>query len=439
MAENTRTKKLIITGVAVAVLAGGGYGYYSYSHKAAAPAATGHEGMAGMGGPSIAVSSDKVVLDAKARQLAGVQTAKVEKKALTKEIRTTGKIALNETGRAYITSRVMGRVDELYINSEGQYIAPGQAIAAVYSPDYIAAQEEYILAIDTVNKLKNASRDLVQVNNRLLEAARRKLELLGIARDDIEHLAQTRQPSTLMTLRAQFGGTVLEKQVLPGGYIMAGEKLFAISDLSTVWLYADLYEKDVAAVQVGQEVAVTTPAYPGETFTGRVSFINAVLEDATRTVKVRIELSNPEGKLKPNMFANATVNVPLGETLVIPSSGLLDTGKRKVVFIAQGEETFVKRDIVTGQETQGYIQVLSGLNPGDTVVTAATFLIDSQTQLGAFGSHSGHGGNKQAATPPAAAPQSSVPAPASSAPQSSAPAPASTAPPVKAGGEHSGH
>ncbi|WP_425058169.1 Multidrug resistance protein MdtA [Sporomusa carbonis] len=425
MADSIRTKKLIITGVAIAVLAGGGYGYYSYSHKSAAPAATGHEGH-GNAAPSMSVIGDKVVLDAKARQLAGVQTATVEKKALTKEIRTTGKIALNETGRAYITSRVMGRVDELYVNAEGEYIAPGQAIAAVYSPDYIAAQEEYILAIDTVNKLKSASRDLVQVNNRLLEAARRKLELLGVSSDDIEHLAHTRQPSTLMTVRAQFGGTVLEKQVLPGGYIMAGEKLFAISDLSTVWLYADLYEKDVAAVKVGQEVAVTTPAYPGETFTGYVSFVNAVLDDATRTVKVRIELSNPEGKLKPNMFANATINVPLGETLVIPSSSLLDTGKRKVVFIAQGEDTFVKRDIVTGQETQGYIQVLSGLNEGDTVVTAATFLIDSQTQLGNFGSHAGHGGgNKPAATPPAAAPQS-IPAP-------------SAQPAAPQANEHSGH
>lgn len=425
MADSIKAKKFIITGIAIAVLAGGGYGYYNYSHKAAAPAVTGHEGH-GSAAPGMSVSGDQVVLDAKARQLAGIQTAKVEKKALAKEIRTTGKIALNETGRAYITSRVMGRVDELYVNAEGQYIAPGQAVAAVYSPDYIAAQEEYILAIDTVNKLKNASRDLVQVNNRLLEAARRKLELLGIPGEDIEHLAHTRQASTLMTVRAQFGGTVLEKQVLPGGYIMAGEKLFTISDLSTVWLYADLYEKDIAAVQVGQEVAVTTPAYPGETFAGRVTFINAVLDDTTRTVKVRIELSNPEGRLKPNMFANAMINVPLGETLVIPSSSLLDTGKRKVVFVAQDENTFVKREIVTGQETQGYVQVLSGLNPGDTVVTAATFLIDSQTQLGSFGSHAGHGSNKQQANPPAAATQNSAPA-------------SSAQPSAPKANEHSGH
>ena len=428
MADSTNTKKLIITGVAIAVLAGGGYGYYSYTHKQAAPAATGHEGH---GAPAATTATgDKVVLDAKARQLAGVQIAKVEKKALVKEIRTTGKIAMNEGGRAYITSRVMGRVDELYVNAEGEYIAPGQAIAAVYSPDYIAAQEEYLLAMDTVYKLRNASKDLVQINSRLLDAARRKLELLGVPADDIEHLNHTRKANTHMIVRAQFGGTVLEKPVLSGAYIMAGEKLYAVSDLSSVWLYADIYEKDIAALQLGQEVAVTTTAYPGETFTGRVSFINATLDDATRTVKVRIELANPEGKLKPNMFASATVKVPLGETLVIPSSSLLDTGKRKIVFIAQGEDTFVKRDVVTGQETHGQIQVLSGLNAGDTVVTAATFLIDSQTQLGAYGSHAGHGASKQSANPPAAAPQSSAPAPQ---------APAQTAPPAKAGGEHSGH
>ncbi|EAX47351.1 efflux transporter, RND family, MFP subunit [Thermosinus carboxydivorans Nor1] len=421
MVDSTHKKKIIIAGVAVAVIAGGTFAYYN-SHKQMPAAAThaGHGGSAAV----VKVDGEKVVLDAKARQLAGVQTAVVEKKALTKEIRTTGKIAINENGRAYITSRVMGRVDELYVTAEGEYIEPGQVIAAVYSPDYIAAQEEYILAIDTVDKLRGASRDIVQMNNQLLQAARRKLELLGVPAQDIEHIAHTRQPNTHMAVRAQFGGTVLEKQVLLGAYIMPGEKLYAVSDLSSVWLYVDLYEKDVANVQVGQTVTVTTPAYPGETFTGVVSFINPVLDDATRTVKVRVEMANPAGKLKPNMFANATIKVPLGETVVIPASSLLDTGKRKVVFVAQGEDTFVKRDIVIGQEANGYIQVLSGLQPGEVVVTAATFLIDSQTQLGNFGSHAGHGGGgKPQASQPAAVPQ----------------APANPAPSGKAGGEHAGH
>jgi len=220
---------------------------------------------------------------------------------------------------------------------------------------------------------------------------------------------------------------VMEKSILPGAYIMPGDKLFTLSDLSAVWMYADIYEKDLAGVQAGQQVQVASNAYPGASFGGVVTFINPVLDDATRTVKIRVEMTNPEGKLKPNMFVNAGIKVPLGESLVIPASSLLDTGTRKVVYIAQGEDTFVKRDITTGQEADGYIQVLSGLQPGDVVVTAATFLIDSQTQLGSFGGHAGHGGSKSGGTAPAPAPQAAPSAPANSAPQA---APA---------GDHSGH
>ncbi|BBB89601.1 MAG TPA: efflux RND transporter periplasmic adaptor subunit [Methylomusa anaerophila] len=427
MIETLRTKKGMIIGVAAGILAAGAAaGYYMYVHNKPAVSAVDHSAHQTAGA---AVAGDTVRLDAQARQLAGVQTAQVVARQLNKEIKTTGKVALNESSRAYITSRVEGRVDELYVTAEGDYIAPGQAIAAVYSPTYIAAQEEYILALDSVQKLRGAGKDVVQINNRLLDAARRKLQLLGIPDGDIAHLEHTRQSNTYMTVRAQFGGTVMEKLLLPGAYIMPGEKLYTLSDLSTVWMYADLYEKDIAGVQVGQEVSVTSNAYPGETFSGRVTFINPVLDDATRTVKVRVEMDNPAGKLKPNLFVNAVINVPLPESLVIPVSSLLDTGTRKIVYVTQGKDTFVKRDIVTGQEADGYIQVLSGLSPGDTVVTAAAFLIDSQTQLGQFGSHAGHGGHSGA---------SSGAAPAPAAGTQTAPA-IPGAPPAASGAEHSGH
>jgi Cu(I)/Ag(I) efflux system membrane fusion protein len=427
MTDWIKANKWIVLGVIVVLAAAGGWGYSKYAAKKAVPAgqqAAADSGHAGHGG-----GAEVVKLDAKARQLAGVQTATVAKRPFTKDIKTTGKIALNESNRAFITSRVEGRIDELYVTAEGQYISPGQAIAAVYSPTYISAQEEYLLALDSIQKLRGASREIVQLNNRLLEAAKRKLILLGIPEGDIEHLSHTRQVSNLMTVRAQFGGTVMEKSVLPGAYIMPGEKLYTLSDLSSVWLYADIYEKDIAGVQVGQPVAVTAAAYPGQNFDGVVTFVNPVLDDATRAVKVRIEMANPDGKLKPNMFVNAAIGLQLGESLVIPVSSLLDTGSRKVVYVAQAEDTFVKRDIVTGQEADGYVQVVSGLQPGETVVTAATFLIDSQTQLGSFGGHSGHGGSKSggaaSAPVPAPAPQS---APAAPAPQN-----------APAAGGHSGH
>lgn len=399
MIEKLRAKKKILIGVTAGVLVVGGAGYY-YTVQHNKPAATDHSGHQ-MSGPVMAMG-DTVTLDAKARQLAGVQTAEAVVKSLTKTVKTTGKIAMNESGRTYITSRVEGRVDELYVTAEGETIAPGQAIAAVYSPTYVAAQEEYLLALDNVEKLKNAGKDVVQINNRLLEASRRKLQLLNVADDDIAQLEATRQPSDHMTVYAQFGGTVLEKLLLPGSYIMPGEKLYSLSDLSTVWMYADIYEKDIAGIAPGQPVEVTSAAYPGETFTGRVTFISPMMDDATRTVKVRVEMANPGGKLKPNMFVNANVQIPLGDSVVIPESALLDTGSRTVVFVAQSEDTFVKRDVVTGQYADGYVQILSGLQPGETVVTAATFLIDSQTKLGSFGSHAGHGGG--ASGNPAAAP-----------------------------------
>lgn len=401
MIEKLSKKKKLIIGVTAGVLVTGSVGYYTYLQQK--PAVVMDHSAHQAGSSPVMAMGDTVTLDAKARQLAGVQTAQVVMKALNKDIKTTGKIAMNESGRTYITSRVEGRIDQLYVSADGETIAAGQAIASVYSPTYIAAQEEYLLASQSVEKLKGAGKDVVQINNRLLEAARRKLQLLGVSEEAIYQLEQTGQANDHMTIYAQFGGTVLEKLLLPGAYIMPGEKLYSLSDLSTVWMYADVYEKDLAGVQVGQPVVVTNGAYPGETFNGQVSFINPVLDDATRTVKVRVNMVNVGGKLKPNMFVNANIQIPLGDSLVIPESSILDTGNRKVVFVAQSEDTFVKRDVVVGQQADGYVQILSGLQPGETVVTAATFLIDSQTKLGSFGSHAGHGGGesqKQASPTP---------------------------------------
>lgn len=420
MIEKIKAKKKLIIAVTAGVIVTGAGTYYYYANTSNTSAVN-HS--AHQTASPISVAGDVIKLDAKARQLAGVQTAQAAVRSLGKEIKTTGKIAMNESGRTYITSRVEGRVDELYVTAEGEYIAPGQAIASVYSPTYIAAQQEYLLALENVQKLKGAGKDVVQINNRLLEAARRKLQLLNVSDGDIAHLEHTRQLNDHMTIYAQFGGTVLEKLLLPGTYIMPGDKIFGLSDLSVVWMYADIYEKDLAGIQPGQSVTVTSGAYPGETFTGQVTFINPVMDDATRTVKVRVEMPNPGGRLKPNMFVNADIRIPLGDSLVVPESSLLDTGTRKIVFVAQDEDTFVKRDVVVGQSAEGYIQILSGLQPGDTVVTAATFLIDSQTQLGSFGSHAGHGGgNKAAATPTAPVEAPSLPGT-----------------PPASGGDHSGH
>jgi Cu(I)/Ag(I) efflux system membrane fusion protein len=404
-------KKIII--VTVCVLAIGGAGYYYkvqpddlknlwaravviasdyYSNLQRNKPSMASSDVTRPGSPPIMAMDNTVTLDAKARQLAGLQTERVAVKTLNKTIKTTGKVAMNENGRTYITSRVEGRIDKLYITAEGEYIAPGRAVASVYSPTYIAAQEEYLLILGSAEKLKNAGKDVVEINKHLRDAAKRKLKLLNVPDRDIANLEKTRQAKDHMTIYAQFGGTVLERQVLSGTYIKQGDKMYSLADLSTVWLYIDVYEKDLGSVSTGQPVTVTSGAYPGESFTGKVTFISPLMDDATRTVKVRVEMANPKGKLKPNMFMNASIENPLTARMVIPESAILDTGDKSVVFVTRGENTFAQREVVTGQSAEGYIQILSGLQPGETVVTAATFLLDSQTKLGSFGSHGGHGG-----------------------------------------------
>ncbi|GHV92822.1 hypothetical protein AGMMS50268_33250 [Spirochaetia bacterium] len=327
----------------------------------------------------IVVSGDTVTLNDLARQLAGVQTAKAALRNLRKDIRTTGKIVINERARTYLTSRVEGRLERLYVAAEGEYIYPGQALGEVYSPAYISAQEEYV-------QLSGGG------NTGLQEAARRRLSNLNVPEADIRRLEQTGTVRQYMPLYAQFGGIVLERQIAPGAYIRQGDRLYSLVDLSTAWINADIYEKDIANVRVGHEAVITSQAYPGETFTGKVVFINPVLDDVTRTLKVRVELDNSEGKLKPNMFVSASIRVPLGESIVIPESAILESANGQMVFWAQNENTFVRHAVTAGQYANGYVQILSGLEPDDIVVSAAAFLLDSQTKLGAFGGH-GHGGS----------------------------------------------
>jgi Cu(I)/Ag(I) efflux system membrane fusion protein len=272
---------------------------------------------------------------------------------------------------------VEGRLERLYVAAEGEYIYPGQVLGEVYSPAYIAAQEEYLQLLD---------------NAGLRDAARRRLSILNVPETDILRLEETKQTREYMPVYAQFGGIVLERQMLPGAYIRPGDRLYSLIDLSIAWITADIYEKDIAKVRTGLEAVITSQAYPGETFTGRVVFISPVLDDITRTLKVRMELDNREGKLKPNMFVGARIRVPLGESIVIPETAILESAEGQMVFWARDENTFVRHAVSTGQYSNGYVQILSGLDDGDTVVSAAAFLIDSQTKLGALTSHGGHGG-----------------------------------------------
>jgi Cu(I)/Ag(I) efflux system membrane fusion protein len=380
---NAKTKLFVILGVLILIIAG--FGYFGMK-----PAEAVYQPQFSATAPII-TNGDTVTLSERSRQLAGIQTAKAVTREFRKDIKTTGKITMNENARAYITSRVEGRLERLFVNAEGEYIYPGQIIGEVYSPAYMAAQEEYLQMLDNADKSQNASQGA-----RLMEAARRKLQLLSVTDNDIRRLESERKSKAYMPVYAQFGGIILERQALPGGYIRPGDKLYSLVDLSKVWINTDVYEKDIANVRVNQEAVISSQAYPGETFTGRVVFVSPVLDDLTRTLKVRVELENREGKLKPNMFVRVAIRVPLGKSLIIPESAILESADGQMVFWAQSEDTFVKHAVTAGQYANGYVQILSGLEPDDIVVSAAAFLIDSQTKLGTFSSHD-HGGGGHSA------------------------------------------
>lgn len=391
MIERLRSKKmwLYCTAIVIFVIVIGLYFYSGNNmsqNQKKAPATQDASPIMAMG--------DTIVLDEKARQLIGLKTETVSSQTLEKDIRATGEIGINDRGKTYLTSRIEGRIERTTIGSDGEYVSAGQAIATAYSPTYIAAQEEYLLALDNLEKFKNSDPNIIKINQSLKEAARQKLRLLNIPQDEISHLEHTRKANQEMTIYAQFGGAILEKQLFPGQNIMPGDRLLGLANLSTVWVSANIYESDIASLNIGQSAIIKLNAYPDDAFGGQVVFVSPTMDPTTRTVKVRIEVGNSSGKLKPGMFADVIFRTALGESLVIPESSILDTGSQKFVYVAQDANTFKRREIIVGQSANGSVQVASGLSLGEEVVTSAAFLIDSQTKLGSFGNHSGHGGSK---------------------------------------------
>ena len=328
------------------------------------------------------VSGGEVELSPADMQAAGVATAPVERKPLVREIRAAGTIEADETRVARIAARVAGRLDRLDLDFTGQEVRRGAPIYSIYSPELVTAQRELLLAIDNLARARAAgSAQYVASAESLLEASRDRLRLWGIDGDQIDRLERSGEVETALVVRSPVSGTVLEKQVVLGQYVTAGQDLYLLADLSQVWLQARVYEHELPGVRKGQHAVVSLGAVPGREFRGRVRFIDPVVDPATRTARVRVELSNPGGTLKPGMFANAELRVDLGQRLVVPRGALLDTGTREVVYVKTGQGRFVAREVRVGERAGDVVEVVDGLTAGEEVVTAASFLVDSQSQL----------------------------------------------------------
>ena len=323
-----------------------------------------------------------VTLDLRRQQLVGVRTAPVERGPMTRTIRAVGIVRYDETRLADINLKVEGWIRDLYVDYTGKPVSKGEPLFTLYSPDLLATQQEYLLALTTRDQFRTSQiADARERTERLVDAARTRIALWDLPADQLRALEETRQPQTAVTFRSPAAGYVIEKQAVQGMHVMPGQTLYKVADLSRVWVEADIYEQDMALLRVGQSATVTLDAYPDERFAGRAIYIYPFVQENTRTVRVRIAFPNRGGRLKPGMYANVALEAPRGTATTVPSSAVLDSGTRQMVFVAEGGGYFQPRAVTVGQPFGDRVQILEGLQPGQQVAVGATFFLDSESQL----------------------------------------------------------
>ncbi len=312
------------------------------------------------------------------QQRIGVTLGRVERAPLRMNVRTVGIVRPDETRTFHIHVRSEGWVEKLFVNYTGQRVEKGAPFLSIYSPEFYRTQLDYV----TGRRAERAAGSLMRTEKSLADLAVIKLHLLDISGPELEELERSGKPQEFMTLRSPATGTVLEKSVLEHEYITPQRDLYVVADLSTVWVQAKVYEYELPHIGLGQPATVTVPSLPERQFTGKVVFIQPTVEETTRTIQVRVELPNPEGSLKPAMFADIEIEHEMGEGLLVPMSAVIRTGRREMAFRARSDNRLVPVEIRIGAVKFGdRFQVLEGLAEGDRVVTSANFLIDSESRL----------------------------------------------------------
>ena len=329
-----------------------------------------------------AAPSGAVVIPAVMRQLIGVRSAPAGIAVLEQEIRAVGTVGYDERGLTQVTVKTSGWVREVFVDSIGRLVRKGEPLFTLYSPDLLATQDEYLLALRTQGQLATSPLDEIKTNAAsLVVSARERLRLWDLTEAQIGALGRRGKAKPVLTVYAPSSGIVLKREALPGKYLEPGTTLYEVADLSTVWISADIYESEVASVTLNRPASVTFAAYPGETFRGTVSYVYPTLNAEARTVRVRLELPNPGLKLKPGMYGNVTVQTDAVNTLVVPKEAVLDTGLRQLVFLDRGEGAYVPYPVKLGRRSQDDVEVLEGLKEGDRIVTSAHFLLDAESKL----------------------------------------------------------
>lgn len=315
-------------------------------------------------------------------QSIGVTSGEVKWRELTNEIRAVGNAAVDERLQAYVQTRFSGWITKVYADATYQYVRKGQPLFTVYSPELVTTEQEYLLARKNSGLLAQSTVPGVASGaDSLLTAARVRLQQWSIPSREIEHLERTGEVQHNLEIDSPVSGYITERNALPNLYVEPATRLYTIADLSTVWVNAEVFQSDISQIRRGQPATVTSDAYPGRTFYGRVDFVYPQVNMDTRTTKVRLVFQNPGLKLTPGMFVNVILKIPIGRKLAIPVSGVFHTGTRNVVFIDHGGGYLEPREVTLGFRAGDYYSVLQGLKQGEKIVTSANFLLDSESQL----------------------------------------------------------
>ena len=331
---------------------------------------------AAAGGPAqLRISTEKV-------QKLGVRTEAASLRLLGRTVRAAGRVEPDERRVAVVAPKFEGYVEKLLVNVTGQHVSRGQPLFEAYSPELVAAQREYLIATQGLRDMKDAGADAQGGMRQLAESSLAHLRHWELAPAQLDALVTTGQPQRTVTYPSPVSGVVTEKKALQGMRFMPGEMLYQITDLSTVWVIADVSEQDIGLVKTGARARVTTTAYPNEVFDGRITFVYPTMTAETRSVPVRVELANPGQRLKPAMFAQVEVTVGgKAPVLTVPDSAVIDTGARRIVLVQVQEGRFEPRDVELGARGENFVEVVKGVSDGEQVVVAANFLIDAESNL----------------------------------------------------------
>jgi membrane fusion protein, copper/silver efflux system len=347
--------------------------------KAKAGEMKGMEGMAGMGamegmesgaGDSAGAAGAGVSLDRTAADRLGITFARAVVRPVGRETRVVGTLTYAEPRRQYVNARVMGWVEQLYADYMGKPVQKGDPLLALYSPELVSAQEEYLSA----RRLGDKS---------LAAAAQRRLTLWNIPQDQIDSLERTGEARRTMVLRSPMSGEIAEKMVTEGQAVQPGDNLFLIADRSVLWVDLAVFEMDARSVRVGSPVEVTVDAIPGKTYRGRVAFIHPTVDEKTRTITARAEVMNSDGALRPGMYATAMIRPASARALTVPTQAVLPTGTQNLVFVNRGDGRFMPRPVAIGMRSDSLVEIVKGLQPGDEVIASAAYLLDSESNLAA--------------------------------------------------------